>query len=156
MRVANLLSSPHLKSTPNFSLLLFLMSFYLFFLLPAPTLQLVRAFQQPSECIPTPYPPDCTSPPPTLRQRHYPILKSEILHLTHHIGTLHPSSPTIDITCVTINVRSFQIGVDDEDNEMMLIEETFCLFCTCCAVQKHTIVPQRRVWPIHCPKMREI
>ncbi len=60
---------------------------------------------------------------------HYPIMDSEILDLVHHICTLHPSLPTIDITCALNNVRSLQIGVSEaiqnsQDDELMPIEET--------------------------------
>jgi hypothetical protein len=52
--------------------------------------------------------------------------------LAHNNGTLHQSSPTIDITCVSNNVRSLQIGVSEaihnsQDDELMLIEETLLL-----------------------------
>jgi hypothetical protein len=101
-------------------------------LIPDPILLLVRAFQQPPGCIPTTCPPGCTSPSTKPRHRHYSILESEILNLTHHIGSLHPSSPTIDITCVLNTVRSLQICVSEaihnsEDDELMLVEETLLL-----------------------------
>ena len=109
-------------------------------LLPDPALQPVRAFQQPPGCTPTACPPAGTSPPHTLKYRHYyPLLESEILHLAHHIGSLHSFLPTIDITSVTSNVRALQIGVSEaihnsEDVELIPVEKRFCLFCTCCAV----------------------
>ena len=100
--------------------------------IPAPTLQLVRVYQQSSGCITTTCTPDCPSPSTTLRHRHYPLLESEILHLAHHIGTLHQFSTAIDITCVINNVRSLQDGVSEvihnyQDDDMMLIEETLLL-----------------------------
>jgi hypothetical protein len=102
-------------------------------LLPAPTLQLVRAFQQLSGCISTTYyPPDITHPSNAPTHRHYPMLESEILHLANHIGSLHLSSSTIDNTCVSNYVRSLQIGVSEaihnsEDDELFLVEETLLL-----------------------------
>jgi hypothetical protein len=62
----------------------------------------------------------------------YPILESEILHLANQVGSIHPFSSIIDITCVSYNVRSLQIGVSEvihnsEDDKLMLVEETLLL-----------------------------
>ena len=45
-----------------------------------------------------------------------------------HLGSLHSSLSTIDITCVSNNVRSLQTGVSEaihnsEDDELFLVEE---------------------------------
>jgi hypothetical protein len=101
-------------------------------LLPNSTLQLVRTFQQPPGCTPSTYLPTGTSPPTTLRHRHYPLLEPEILHLATHLGSLHSSSSTIDITCVSNNVRSLHTGVSEvlhnsDDDDLLLIEETLLL-----------------------------
>jgi hypothetical protein len=101
-------------------------------LLPASILQLVRTFQQPPGCTPTTCPPAGTSSPTTLKQSHYPLLEPEILHSATNLGSLHSSSSTIDITCVSNNVKSLHTGVSDaihnsDNDELLLIEETFLL-----------------------------
>jgi hypothetical protein len=101
-------------------------------LLPASTLQLVKTFQQPPGCTPTTCPPTGTSSPTTLKHRHYPLLEPEILHLATHLGSLHSSLSTIDITCVSNNVRSLHTGVSEaihnsEDDALLLVEETLLL-----------------------------
>jgi hypothetical protein len=77
-------------------------------------------------------PPTATSSPTTIKHRHYPLLESEILHLTTHLGSLHSSSSTIDITCVSYNVKSLHTGVSEvlhnsDDDDLLLIEETLLL-----------------------------
>jgi hypothetical protein len=75
-------------------------------LLPASTLQLVRTFQQPPGCTPTLCPPTGTSSPPTPTHCHYHLMEPEILQLATHLGSLHSSWSTIDITCVSNNAKS--------------------------------------------------
>ncbi len=63
-------------------------------LLHASTLQLVRTFQQPPGCTPTTCPPTGTSPPTTLRHRHFSLLEPKILRLATHLGSLYSSLST--------------------------------------------------------------
>jgi hypothetical protein len=59
-------------------------------------------------------------------------LEPEILHLATHLGSLHSSSSTIDITCVSSNAKSLHTGVSEaihnsDNDELLLIEETLLL-----------------------------
>ncbi len=59
-------------------------------------------------------------------------MEPEILHLATHLGSLHSFSSTIDITCVSNNVKSLHTGVSEvlhnsDDDDLLLLEETLLL-----------------------------
>jgi hypothetical protein len=107
-----------------------------FLMLTSPTtLNLIKAFQHTTseEHARHQHFPDCsTQPAPAINSRYYPLLESETLLLTHHLGTLHQHSTDIDITCTSNHVHSLQNGVTaalntSHDEQLMSLQEILFL-----------------------------